>query len=136
MSKEFKVHEDFNLEHLSWDEENCHCDKPGRKKEARYWIVKVWGIKKFFMIQYIRHINWKYLIFVSDNLTLVEIGINETRHNTTTKTGFDTLIQRIEKHDNVSGFEMNSTNIPWGFLEKHECEWLEWPKFISIWFYI
>ena len=37
MSKEFKVHEDFNLEHLSWDEENCHCDKPGRKKEAKYW---------------------------------------------------------------------------------------------------
>ena len=37
MSKEFKVHEDFNLEHLSWDEENCHCDKPGTKKEAKYW---------------------------------------------------------------------------------------------------
>ena len=36
MSKEFKVHEDFNLEHLSWDEENCHCDKPGTKKEAKY----------------------------------------------------------------------------------------------------
>ena len=36
MSKEFKVHEDFNLEHLSWDEENCHCDKPGREKEAKY----------------------------------------------------------------------------------------------------
>ena len=36
MSKEFKVHEDFNLEHLSWDEENCHCDKPGTKKEANY----------------------------------------------------------------------------------------------------
>ena len=63
--------------------------------------------------------------FFSDNLTLVEIGINETRYNSSTKTGFDTLIQRIEKHDNVSGFQMNSTNIPWGFLEKHECEWLE-----------
>ena len=31
MSKEFKVHEDFNLEHLSWDEENCHCDPPSNE---------------------------------------------------------------------------------------------------------
>ena len=39
MSKEFKVHEDFNLEHLSWDEENCHCDKPGKKWEQSIGIV-------------------------------------------------------------------------------------------------
>ena len=30
MSKTYKVHEDFDLEHLSWDEENCHCDAPSK----------------------------------------------------------------------------------------------------------
>ena len=29
MSKKYKVHENFELEHLSWDEENCHCNSPG-----------------------------------------------------------------------------------------------------------
>ena len=43
MSKEFKVHEDFNLEHLSWDEENCHCDKPGTKKEAKYLNCEIFS---------------------------------------------------------------------------------------------
>ena len=32
MSKTYKVHEDFDLEHLSWDEENCHCDAPSNKQ--------------------------------------------------------------------------------------------------------
>ena len=40
MSKEFKVHEDFNLEHLSWDEENCHCDKPGKKGSRVLELLK------------------------------------------------------------------------------------------------
>ena len=30
MSKEYKVHENFELEHLSWDDENCHCNSPGK----------------------------------------------------------------------------------------------------------
>ena len=51
MSKEFKVHEDFNLEHLSWDEENCHCDKPGTKKEAKYLNCE---ISRHLVILYIR----------------------------------------------------------------------------------
>ena len=30
MSKKYKVHGYFILEHLSWDDENCHCDAPGK----------------------------------------------------------------------------------------------------------
>ena len=30
MSKKYKVHENFELEHLSWDDENCHCNPPGK----------------------------------------------------------------------------------------------------------
>ena len=32
MSKTFKVHEDFDLEHLTWKDESCHCDPPGTRK--------------------------------------------------------------------------------------------------------
>ena len=60
------------------------------------------------------------------NLTAIEISINNTKTNHTK--GFDICLKRFEDHHyqkygNESEFTFNSTTLPWGLLEKHECEW-------------
>ena len=42
MSKKYKVHENFELEHLSWDDENCHCDSPGKNKNCEFKLLWSW----------------------------------------------------------------------------------------------
>ena len=49
--------------------------------------------------------------------------IEKTRNNETTKAGFQAIIARKEKHDNITDFVINADTVPWGLLEKHECEW-------------
>jgi hypothetical protein len=123
MSKEFKVHEDFNLEHLSWDEENCHCDPPSNENPI------------FLYYHTILYINisanksngkYKSLFCFAANLTSIDLSIETTRTNHTE--GYDICFQRFEDHHhqkygNESEFFLNSTTLPWGLLEKHECEW-------------
>ena len=58
MSKTYKVHEEFDLEHLSWDEENCHCDAPGKKYE---YMITESTIINICIILKILHINFLIL---------------------------------------------------------------------------
>ena len=43
MSKTFKVHEDFDLEHLTWKDESCHCDPPGTFQRRVAWYTDFWA---------------------------------------------------------------------------------------------
>ena len=54
-------------------------------------------------------------------MTQIEILIDHISRNETK--GFQAIMDRIEKHDHVSNFTLNATNVPWGLLEKHECTW-------------
>ena len=61
---------------------------------------------------------------ISGNLTMIQTLIDQVREgNDTLQKGYQIIIERIEKHDNVSDFTLNATNLPWGLLDKHECEW-------------
>ena len=55
---------------------------------------------------------------------MIQTLIDQIREgNDTLQKGYQIIIERIEKHDNVSNFILNATNLPWGLLDKHECEW-------------
>ena len=67
-------------------------------------------------------------------MTAIEIAFNNTKVNHTKD--FEIIIKRMEDHHYMSenmtnvanvnqtnmDITMNPTNIPWGLLEKHECE--------------
>ena len=64
------------------------------------------------------------ILIVLGNLTMIQTLIDQIREgNDTLQKGYQIIIERIEKHDNVSDFTLNATNLPWGLLDKHECEW-------------
>ena len=49
--------------------------------------------------------------------------IEQTRLNATTAEGFQAIIKRKNEHDKITNFTLTADTVPWGLLDKHECEW-------------